>query len=162
MIHLILGNTGAGKTTYAKVLKAQLKGVLFSVDHWNNTLFMPDKKATDGVEWYLERIARGDTMIRSLVLQLEGTSTDSVLDLGFAKAERRAVFYAFAKAHNLKYQLHFLDVEKETRRHRVARRNTEKGDTFEFEVSDADFEFMETWFERPTADELVGAKIITI
>lgn len=162
MIHLILGNTGAGKTTYAQVLKNNLQGVLFSVDHWNNTLFMVDKKPSDGVDWFLERIARGDTMIRSLVKQLEEAGVDSVLDLGFAKEERRAIFYAFAKANSFTYQLHFLDITKETRRERVVQRNIDKGDTFQFEVSNADFEFMETWFERPTDKELVGATLITV
>lgn len=37
MIHLIIGNTGSGKTTYANQLKAELNGVLFSIDKWNNT-----------------------------------------------------------------------------------------------------------------------------
>ncbi len=46
MIHLIVGNTGAGKTTYANKLKKELKGVVFSIDQWNNTLFLPDKKET--------------------------------------------------------------------------------------------------------------------
>jgi predicted kinase len=162
MIHLILGNTGAGKTTYAQTLKEQLKGVIFSVDHWNKTLFLDDKKETDGVDWFLERIARGDAMIQSLVQQLEAAGVDSILDLGFAKASRRASFYAFAKAHNLPYQLHFLDIKKEIRRQRVVQRNTEKGATFQFIVSDTDFEFMETWFERPDTKELVDAKMITV
>jgi predicted kinase len=161
MIHLILGNTGAGKTTYAQALKKEVNGIIFSVDHWNQTLFMADKKPTDSVEWFLERIARGDTMIRSLVEQLETAGVDSILDLGFAKEDRREVFYAFAKAHTFNFQLHFLDITKETRRQRVVQRNTEKGETFQFEVSNADFEFMETWFERPTIKELVGAQIIT-
>tara|TARA_R110001632_G_scaffold61822_4_gene148938 strand:+ start:37 stop:525 length:489 start_codon:yes stop_codon:yes gene_type:complete len=161
MIHLILGNTGAGKTTYAQGLKKKVQGVLFSVDHWNKTLFMADKQPTDGIDWFLERITRGDTMIRSLVNQLEDAGVDSILDLGFAKEERREDFYAFAKANSFNYQLHFLDITKETRRQRVVKRNTEKGDTFQFEVSKADFEFMETWFERPTDKELVGATLIT-
>jgi predicted kinase len=162
MIHLILGNTGAGKTTYAQELKKKVQGVIFSVDHWNNTLFMADKQLTDGVDWFLERIARGDTMIRSLVKQLEEAGVDSILDLGFAKEERRANFCNFAKANSFNYQLHFLDIPKEIRRQRVVQRNTNKGDTFQFEVSNADFEFMETWFERPTDKELVGANLITV
>jgi predicted kinase len=95
------------------------------------------------------------------VNQLEEAGVDSILDLGFAKEERREDFYAFAKANSFNYQLHFLDITKETRRQRVVKRNTEKGDTFQFEVSKADFEFMETWFERPTDKELVGATLIT-
>lgn len=50
MIHLIIGNTGSGKTTYANKLKAKTGGVIFSIDKWNNTLFLPDKKPTDGLD----------------------------------------------------------------------------------------------------------------
>ena len=37
----------------------------------------------------------------------------------------------------------------------------EKGATFEFEVSDDNFEFMDTWFERPGNDELENGIVIT-
>lgn len=157
MIHMILGNTGAGKSTYAQQLKQKHRGVVFSIDHWNALLFLPDKKPTDGVDWFLERIARSDKMIMSLVMQLETTGVSSILDLGFAKKSRRMAFYAFAKSNNIDLQIHFLDVAKQTRRQRVDQRNTEKGPTFQFEVSPEDFEFMETWFERPESDELTNA-----
>ena len=58
MIHLIVGNTGSGKTTYANKLKEKTKGVIFSIDKWNKTLFLPDKSPSDGVEWFLQRIER--------------------------------------------------------------------------------------------------------
>jgi hypothetical protein len=53
-----------------------------------------------------------------------------------------------------------LDIPKETRLNRVIQRNTEQGETFEFEVSEEDFDFMEIWFERPEEEELVNAVII--
>lgn len=96
-------------------------------------------------------------MIQSLVLQLEEVAANAILDLGFAKEARRAAFYAFAKAHNIPYVVHFLDTDKETRRSRVKHRNLEKGSTFQFEVSDQDFEFMETWFEPLSDTELQKA-----
>jgi len=161
MIHLITGNTGAGKTTYALQLKQELNGIIFSVDHWNKTLFLDDKKETDGVDWFLERIARGDAMIQSLVIQLQAAEVDAILDLGFAKKERREAWYAFAKAYKIPYTLHFLDLQTATRKQRVQKRNMDRGETFSFEVSDTDFDFMETWFERPSGDELLHAKIIT-
>ena len=160
MIYLITGNTGAGKTTYSLGLKKSVNGILFSIDHWNKTLFLDDKKDTDGVPWFLERIARSDQMIQSLVLQLEKAGTPAVLDLGFAKRDRRERFYAFAKAHQIPYELHFLDIDKEVRKERVEQRNQEQGETYEFEVTEADFEFMETWFEPPSAQELLTATII--
>ncbi|WP_405221094.1 AAA family ATPase [Dokdonia sp. Asnod1-B02] len=161
MIYLITGNTGAGKTTYSLDLKKSVNGILFSIDHWNKTLFLDDKQETDGVDWFLERIARSDQMIQSLVLQLEEADTPTILDLGFAKRDRREHFYAFAKAHQIPYELHFLDIDKELRKERVQERNKEQGATYEFDVSAEDFEFMEIWFEPPVEDELIEATIIT-
>lgn len=44
MIHLIVGNTGSGKSTYSAELKRKTNGIVFSIDTWNNTLFLADKK----------------------------------------------------------------------------------------------------------------------
>jgi len=44
---------------------------------------------------------------------------------------------------------------------RVIKRNTEKGDSFEFEVTQENFDFMENWFERPSELELKDAITIT-
>lgn len=49
MIHLIVGNTGARKTTHAKYLKTKNKGIVFSIDTWNKALFLPDKKEINGL-----------------------------------------------------------------------------------------------------------------
>jgi hypothetical protein len=57
-------------------------------------------------------------------------------------------------------KLHYLDVDVETRRARVRRRNVERAGTYAFEVSDAMFDVMERWFEPPTDDELYGAMIV--
>ncbi|WP_366520115.1 ATP-binding protein [uncultured Dokdonia sp.] len=158
---MILGNTGAGKTTYALSLRDKEQGVIFSIDHWNKTLFLDDKTPEDGVDWFLERIERSDTMIQSIVAQMATAGTPAILDLGFAKKERRDRFYAFAKAYNIPIQLHFLDIPLEIRKQRVMQRNQEKGETFQFEVSETDVEFMESWFEKPTPKELAHAHIIT-
>jgi len=160
MIHLIVGNTGAGKTTYAQQLKEEIGGVVFSIDQWNKTLFFPDKKEPDGLDWFLERIDRVENMIGSLVLQLESSDTDSILDLGLSKYAHRQKFRDFAMEHGFTIKIHFLDVSKEERLKRVMNRNKEKGETFEFEVTRENFDFMETWFERPLDDEIDGGLIV--
>jgi predicted kinase len=160
MIHLILGNTGSGKTTYSRELKSLTKGVIFSIDQWNNTLFLPDKKLDDGLVWFLERIERAEKLILTLIEQLEASQTDSILDLGFSKFSHRDKFREFAQVNSFEVKTHFLDIPKETRLNRVIQRNTEQGETFEFEVSEEDFDFMEIWFERPEEEELVNAVII--
>ena len=160
MIHLIVGNTGSGKTTYSNELKTKTNGVVFSIDKWNNALFLADKKPTDGLEWFLERIERAEKMIMDLVKQLENSKTDSILDLGLSKFEHREKFRKFAELNNFELTTLFLDIIKETRLNRVMKRNSEKGETFEFEVSKENFDFMENWFEKPTAQEMSGGIII--
>jgi predicted kinase len=160
MIHLIVGNTGSGKTTYSNKLKSKTNGIIFSIDKWNNTLFLADKKPSDGLEWFLERIERAEKMIMDLVKQLENSKTDSILDLGLSKFEHREKFRKFANLNNYELTTHFLDISKNTRLNRVMKRNTEKGETFEFEVSKENFDFMETWFEKPTGKEMIGGIII--
>lgn len=161
MLHLIVGNTGSGKTTYSNALKSKTKGVLFSIDTWNKTLFLPDKTPNDGLEWFLERIERSEHIIMNLAQELEQSNTDSILDLGLSKYAHREKFRQFALSNGFKIKLHFLDIPKETRWQRIQQRNTEKGNTFEFEVTQENFNFMQNWFEAPTAEELVGGIVIT-
>ena len=160
MSHLIVGNTGSGKTTYSNNLKKDINGIVFSIDKWNNTLFMKDKTNKDGLEWFLERIERAESLILNLVLQLENTNIDSILDLGLSKFEHREKFRKFANKNGIELKLHFLDILKETRKQRILGRNKTKGETYEFEVTKENFEFMEGWFEKPTDLELENAIII--
>ena len=154
MIHLIVGNTGAGKTTYAAKLKRKNNGIVFSIDKWNKTLFFADKKPTDGLDWFLERIERSEKIIMELVKQLENAKKDAILDLGLSKLKHRDKFRNFAKTNGFELKTHFLDIPKETRLERVLKRNSEKGATFEFEVSIENFNFMENWFEKPNKIEM--------
>lgn len=160
MIHLIVGNTGSGKTTYSNQLKTKTDGVIFSIDKWNNTLFLPDKKPTDGLEWFLERIDRAESIMMNLIEQLENAKIDSILDLGFSKYKHRQKFRKFADSHGFELTTHFLDISKETRLKRIIRRNNEKGETFEFEVTRENFDFMENWFEIPTDSEMENGIVI--
>ena len=160
MIHLITGNTGSGKTTYCNKLKADSGGVIFSIDFWNHTLFLPDKSNEDGLDWFLERIKRSEKVIMNLIKQLENSNTDSILDLGFSKQSHREKFRKFAMDSGFDFKLHFLDISKETRWERIQKRNSEKGNTFEFVVSKVDFDFMENWFEPPTTSEMKDGIII--
>jgi len=161
MIHLIVGNTGSGKTTYSNKLKKEIGGIIFSIDKWNNTLFLPDKKQEDGLDWFLERIDRAESLISSLILQLESIGTDSILDPGLSKLKHREKFRKLAKENNVEIKIHFLDVSKETRLKRIMDRNNKKGDTFEFNVSKEDFDFMEGWFERPSEMELKNGVLMS-
>jgi predicted kinase len=104
----------------------------------------------------LERIDRAEALMMLLIKQLEEANVDVVLDLGFSKRKHREKFRDFAIKNNFGFQLHFIDISSEIRRERVVNRNIEKGDTFEFEVTDEMFEFMEEYFEAPMEEEMIG------
>jgi predicted kinase len=161
MIHLLVGNTGAGKSTYANQLKKDTKGIVFTLDKWNKILFLPDKTESDGLDWFLKRINRAEVVMQDLILQLEYSGVDSILDVGLSKFDHREKYRKFAKQNDIAVKIHFLNIPKEIRRQRVLKRNKEKGATFEFEVTDENFEFMETWFEPPFESELMNSTIIT-
>ena len=161
MIHLLVGNTGAGKSTYAEALKLETNGIIFTLDKWNKILFLPDKTEKDNLDWFLERIDRAELIMKDLILQLESVGVDGILDVGLSKFVHREKYRNFAEINNFEIKTHFLDISKKIRKERVKKRNLEKGKTFEFEVSEDDFEFMENWFENLTEEELLNAIIIS-
>ncbi|HEX3344301.1 MAG TPA: ATP-binding protein [Polyangiaceae bacterium] len=159
-VHLITGNVGAGKTTYAMELADRLGGVRFSTDEWMVTLFHADMKDVMDLPWTLERIDRLERQVWKVVAQLASRGIDAVLDLGLSKKAHREKHRALARALGIDAKLHFLDVDLATRALRVKKRNAEKRESFAFEVTDAMIEFMEGYFERPDGDELAGAVVV--
>ncbi|MFT6322853.1 MAG: hypothetical protein ACJAWO_000398, partial [Halieaceae bacterium] len=99
-------------------------------------------------------------MIMDLVRQLENSKTDSILDLGLSKFEHREKFRKFSDLNTYQLTIHYLDISKDIRLNRVMKRNVEKGEIFELEVSKENFDFMENWFEKPTEEEMIGEIII--
>ncbi|MFT5229079.1 MAG: hypothetical protein ACI9EV_002232 [Urechidicola sp.] len=88
------------------------------------------------------------------------TKARELIDGAGTMGAAREKFRKFDEFHNYESKAHFLNVSKETRLNRVIKRNTEKGETFEFEVSKENFDFMETWFENPTDAEMSGGMIV--
>jgi predicted kinase len=99
--------------------------------------------------------------MQDLILQLDNLGVDSILDVGLSKFSHREKYRKFANENTIKVKTHYLKIPKEIRQQRISKRNIEKGATFEFEVTNDNFEFMETWFEAPLKSELENSIIIT-
>jgi predicted kinase len=155
LVHLIAGSTGAGKTTYATALAAELGALRFSIDEWMVTLFGPDQPTgPPNFGWMMQRIGRCDALIWAHVLQLAAQGVPSVLDLGFTRREHRAKFAGLAREAGLRAELHHVDVPADERWRRVQQCNSEKGETYRLEVTRPMFDFVERLWEPPAAAEI--------
>lgn len=154
LVHIVTGGTGAGKTHYSLALAEKLRGKRFSIDDWMTTLFWMDAPQPPSFEWAMDRIGRCEAQIRSEVRTLADLGIPSVLDLGFTKAEHREAFAHFAEEIGADAALHWVDVPADVRWARVQERNRERGVTYAMDVDRAMFEFMESEWEAPTAEEL--------
>lgn len=150
---LIVGSTGAGKTTYARRLANELGGVRFSIDEWMTTLFWADSPQPIEFAWTIERVRRCEAQIFAMAQQLATCSVPAILDLGFTTLEHRDRFRALAAEAGLNAAVHFIDVLADERWFRVNRRNKERGETYAMQVDRQMFDFMDAMWESPDRDE---------
>ncbi len=150
---LVVGCTGAGKTTYARQLADEIGGIRFSIDEWMMPLFSKDSPQPVQFAWMMERVNRCEAKIFEVVRQVTSRSIPAVLDLGFTRKEHRDKFRALCADANLVAAVHFVDVDREIRWQRVQQRNAEQGETYAMQVDRQMFDFMEGMWEPPLADE---------
>ena len=159
-IHLIVGNTGAGKSTYSARLAASERGHVIAVDEWMRVLFHADMPDPPSYDWALERTRRIDRQAVTEATRLAALGVPVILDLGFFAREHRDRVRAAIAAAGQRAVTHVLDVPMEERWARVERRNRERPAGWEFDVDRATFELCETLYEPPGADELAGLVIV--
>lgn len=164
---MVVGSTGAGKTTHSLKIAKELSAVVYSIDNWMKELYGPDMPADpepqwfyDNQKWYVDRIARCEEVIKKISLMRAQLGQPSLLDLGFATKSHRSGFIRYFNAHGIETTIHYLDVPAEVRKRRVRERNQARGETFVMTVDESLFDYMESVFEAPSEDE--GAKISVI
>lgn len=156
MIHLVCGSTGAGKTTYAGKLSRKLGALHLSIDDWLVGLFAADQPARPDWQWIDERVRRCERQMVTTALQLGRLGVPSILDLGLQRADQRQRIAAAVMADGLAVRLHFLDVDAAERWRRVEGRNHDQGETFRLAVTRPMFDFIETVWQPPSADEMAA------
>jgi predicted kinase len=153
-IHLIVGSTGSGKSTFARALAQRCGGMRFAIDEWMMQLFGPDRPEAADYDWYAPRIERSSEMIWRLVADLARLRTPSVLEVGLTQRAAREAFYERARAEGLRLKLHALDAPASLRWDRVEARNQSRGETFSLQVTRDMFDFVEQMWEAPDEHEL--------
>ncbi|WP_175773460.1 AAA family ATPase [Paraburkholderia phenazinium] len=158
-IHIVFGPQGAGKSSYSRTLATATEGTRFSIDEWMAQLYGPDLPDPINLSWIMERVQRCERQIWRTAEQIAKNGGNVVLDLGFMKVRNRSTFAEQARDAGVSSKLHYVTAPHDIRRSRVMTRNSEKGETFSFEVSPAMFDFMEAEFEAPTKLELASATV---
>lgn len=153
-VHLVIGPTGVGKSTYAKKLAQQEQLVRFSIDEWMVTLFGKDRPVDADYLWYKDRIDRATEKIWNLSTQILALGMGSVLEIGLTQKADREAFYQRVISSHGHLTLHVLEAPVEVRWDRVTHRNNGQGETFSMEVTRGMFDFVEGMWEPPEEAEL--------
>ena len=154
-VHIVFGPLGAGKSTIARQLAAQNNAVRFSIDEWMIQLFGADLPKSMSSSWMENRVRRCEAKIWAVASQIMNVGSDVVLDLGFMRVSDRNRFIDSSNAASREFKLHYVTASHAIRRTRVLNRNTERGETFAFEVTPMMFDFMEKQCQSPTETELL-------
>ncbi len=143
-LHVVVGLPGAGKTTLAKRLEAELPALRLTPDEWMVPLFGESEAGgkRDAVEGLLIGVA-----MRSLRL-----GVDVVLDFGVWSRDERTGLRHLAADVGSVTRLHYLSVEPEEQWRRLAARD----DPRSFRIARAEMDGYATLFETPTVEELAG------
>ena len=160
--YLVVGSTGAGKSTYARGLAERLGAVPFAIDAWMVQLFGDDRPADAGYDWYAPRIERCVAQILSVVASLAAVGTPSVLEIGMTRRADRAAFFAAAQALGVAVALHAVEAPVDVRWARVEQRNAEQGATFSLHVTRPMFDFVEGMWEAPDDAEVAARQGIRV
>jgi len=157
--HLISGLPCSGKTTYATRLRADVNGVLFSLDRWLITLFGNYSIDAVGYQEHVRRVLACRELIWDVASEFLKRDVDVVFDDGFFLREHRMQRVRLAKRVGAKAMIHFLDVPLAVLRARLDARNA-RLPAFNFRIDPATLEGFVSLFETPSADE--GADLVVV
>lgn len=155
VLHLICGQAGSGKTTYAKQLEMQVNAFRFTKDEWMVSLY--GRHIT--LEQWSQYEPRCYACIETIARRLLEREISVILDYGFWYRHERARAKDFANELGIRIVVHFLNVPIEVRRERVLNRNKAITDD-SVVMSEDDFDKQVSWFEVPSEHEGIPIKTI--
>ncbi|MDP6580334.1 MAG: ATP-binding protein [Vicinamibacterales bacterium] len=156
-VHLICGLPGAGKTTYATGLQADLNSVLFSLDRWLVTSHGRYSLATVGHEEHTRRVLACRALMWGVAAELLRRSVDVILDDGFFFRQDRMRTVDLARTVGVLAKIHLVNTPIRVIRSRLRERNANLP-PHNFEIDPETLTGFLELFEPPTEDE--GAEVV--
>lgn len=147
---LICGKICCGKSTYAKKLKNETQSIILSVDEISLSLF--GQHCGDNHDIYTKAI---QNYLFNKSLEIIDTGINVILDWGFWTSKERTYAREFYRNKSIECELHFIDIDNETWRKRIEKRNiditTQKA--IAYYIDDTLFKKSTALFEPPTKEE---------
>ena len=149
-LHLMVGLPCSGKTTYARCLAEETNALVLTRDAWHLKLFGDDV----GHEKHHERHTNIEEIIWDIAVFLLKMGGDVILDYGCWSRVERDDYRCKAKALNVDFKLHYMNVSYEELYRRLELRNQSDLDE-SFKIPKAEMDKCIPHFQPPTEDEFI-------
>ena len=155
-IYMTCGRLCSGKSTYARLLRDKLHGVILSVDE-----LMIDILGKDCGEMHDEYVKRTELFLYKKSSEIVSQGIDVILDLGFWTREERDHARKYFSSLGIGYEFHYIDISGEEWKKRIENRNSlvSAGVSSDYYVDTGLMEKFLSVFEKPSCDETDLIKI---
>lgn len=149
-IIMTCGKICSGKSTYAKKICKERKGVLLSIDEITLALFKND--IGDMHDTYVERT---EEYLFGKSLEIIANGVDVILDWGFWQKREREYARKFYNEHGVDFEFHYIDISDKEWKKRIEKRNgmVERGEISAYYIDDGLAKKAEGFFEKPDESE---------
>ncbi len=147
---------GAGKSTRAKILAAEISAVLVSEDEWLSTLY---SQQISTFEDYLHYSARMKPLLFSLVANILQSGSHVVMDFPGNTSARRKWFTELASFANSRCELVYVKASDEVCLAQIARRRIEQPARAAFDT-EAVFRELSKYFQEPNESEGLSIRVV--
>jgi len=146
-VYFICGFIGSGKTTYSKKLAVEKSAFRFSIDEWMIPLYGEHMER----DVFTERMNTLQSLFKASALQMLSLNVPVIFDFGFWTKPDRDSVLAWAREHDLEFELIYLDVSVEKCRQRVIKRNQVQ-DEKSYNMTPEMLDLFWSWFEIPNGE----------
>lgn len=149
VLHFFCGKMASGKTTLSKKLASDQNAILISEDVWLSKLYPEEISTFDD---YLRYSSRLKPVVLKHVQDILAHGISVVLDLPGNVPSQRQWFRSIVEVAKVHHVLHYIVAPDSLCKEQLRKRNAEQPEG-SMVMSEADFDYITSYFQPPIADE---------